>query len=213
VAGDMIKNVVNSLTTHRVAAVMVGTLVTMIVQSSSVTTVMVVGFVNAGLMSLVQAIGVIFGANIGTTITGWIISIKVGKYGLLLIGMGIFPALFAKTNKWRQLGRIFFSVGMIFFGLQIMSGAFKPLRSMPEFLDSISYFSGQHYGAYIACVIVGCFLTMIIQSSSAMLGITIAMATSGVITYHTAAALVLGENIGTTVTALLASIGGNVNAR
>ena len=139
VAGDMIKNIINTLTKKRIYAVMVGTFVTMLVQSSSVTTVMVVGFVNAGLMNLTQAIGIIFGANIVTTITGWIISIKIGKYGLLFIGLGIFPMLFGKKNNIRQIGRVLFGVGMIFFGLKIMGGAFKPLRSMPEFLEAISY--------------------------------------------------------------------------
>ncbi|ATH07834.1 hypothetical protein BIY24_07690 [Halobacteriovorax marinus] len=213
VAGDVVKTAINTITKNRVSAVIVGTLVTILVQSSSVTTVMVVGFVNAGLMNLTQAIGVILGANVGTTITGWIISIKIGKYGLLLIGLGIFPLLFGKTNKARQIGRILFSVGMIFFGLDIMSAAFKPLRTMPEFLDMISYFSAQNYSSYFACIIVGCILTVVIQSSSAMLGITMAMATSGVIEFHTAAALVLGENIGTTITALLASVGANVTAK
>ncbi|MCK5883958.1 MAG: Na/Pi cotransporter family protein [Bacteriovoracaceae bacterium] len=213
IAGHMIKNIINTITKNRILAVLVGIVVTMLVQSSSVTTVMVVGFVNAGLMSLVQAIGVIFGANIGTTITGWIISIKIGKYGLLLIGLGIFPTLFAKSNRWKQIGKIMFSIGMIFFGLQIMSGAFKPLRSNEEFLSFLTYFSEPTYLSYFACIVVGCILTMIIQSSSAMLGITIAMAASGVIPFQTAAALVLGENIGTTITALLASVGGNVNAK
>ncbi len=213
IAGDVIKDVINKLTKHRIFAVTVGIVVTMLVQSSSVTTVMVVGFVNAGLMQLNQAIGVIFGANIGTTVTGWIISIKVGKYGLLFIGLGIFPLLFSKSNKWRQFGRVMFGIGMIFFGLKIMSDSFKPLREMPQFLDAISYFSGLNYGSYFASIIVGCILTMIVQSSSAMLGITIALASTGVIHFHTAAALVLGENIGTTITALLAAVGGNVNAR
>lgn len=213
VAGDLVRKTIATITKHRVYSVLVGTIVTVIVQSSSVTTVMVVGFVNAGLMNLTQAIGVIFGANIGTTITGWIISIKVGKYGLLFIGLGIFPLLFGKTNKWRQIGKVMFGVGMIFFGLDIMSNAFKPLRSMPEFLDMIAYFNGQNYGSYLACIAVGCILTMIIQSSSAMLGITMALATTGVIQFHTAAALVLGENIGTTITALLAAVGGNVSAK
>jgi len=213
VAGDMIKEVINTLTKNRVSALLVGIVVTMLVQSSSVTTVMVVGFVNAGLMQLSQAIGVIFGANIGTTITGWIISIKVGKYGLLFIGIGIFPMLFARGNKWRQLGRVLFGIGMIFFGLDLMSSAFKPLRKMPEFLEAIAYFSDQHYGAYAASILVGCLLTVIIQSSSAMLGITMALALSGVIQFHTAAALVLGENIGTTITALLASVGGNIESK
>lgn len=212
-AGDVITKVINSLTTNRILAVTVGMIVTMIVQSSSVTTVMVVGFVNAGLMQLTQAIGVIFGSNIGTTITGWIISIKVGKYGLLLIGLGIFPALFSKNSKIQNLGRVIFGVGMIFFGLELMSGAFKPLRKNEEFLNMISYFSGNDYMSYFASIVTGCLLTIIIQSSSAMLGITIALASTGVIGFNTAAALVLGENIGTTITAILASVGASTNAK
>ena len=120
-ASDVIKKVINSLTSNRILAVVVGIIVTMIVQSSSFTTVMVVGFVNAGLMQLTQAIGVIFGSNIGTTITGWIISIKVGKYGLLLIGLGIFPVLFSKNNKVQNIGKVLFGVGMVFLGLELMS--------------------------------------------------------------------------------------------
>lgn len=212
-ASDVITKVINSLTSNRILAVVVGMIVTMIVQSSSVTTVMVVGFVNAGLMQLTQAIGVIFGSNIGTTITGWIISIKVGKYGLLFIGVGIFPVLFSKNSKLQNIGKILFGIGMIFLGLTLMSGAFKPLRSNQEFLNMISYFSGQNYMSFFASIVTGCLLTVIIQSSSAMLGITIALATSGVIQFHTAAALVLGENIGTTITALLASVGTNTNAK
>jgi len=211
--GDVIKKTITTLTTNRFSAVLVGVIVTCLVQSSSVSTVMTIGLVNAGLMNLTQAIGIIFGANVGTTITGWIISIKVGKYGLLFIGAGIFPMLFSLSTKYRQLGRVLFGIGMIFFGLSIMSDAFKPLRTMPEFLDMISYFSGQHYGSYIASIVTGCLLTMIVQSSSAMLGITMALAMTGVIQFHTAAALVMGENIGTTITALLASVGGNINAR
>jgi phosphate:Na+ symporter len=213
VAGDVIRKIINSLTSNRIMAVGVGLLVTCIIQSSSVTTVMVVGFVNAGLMSLTQAIGVIFGANIGTTITGWIISVKVDKYGLLLVGLGFIPGLFSKSERWQHLGRSILGVGLVFIGLQTMSAAFVPLRENQAFLDSIAYFSGDHYGAYIASIMMGCLLTMIVQSSSAMLGITMALATSGVIPYQTSIALVLGENIGTTITALLASIGGNVNAK
>ncbi|MAX67433.1 MAG: Na/Pi cotransporter family protein [Bacteriovoracaceae bacterium] len=212
-ASDVITKVINSLTSNRVLAVVVGIIVTMIVQSSSVTTVMVVGFVNAGLMQLTQAIGVIFGSNIGTTVTGWIISIKVGKYGLLLIGLGIFPALFSKNTRLKNIGKVLFGVGMIFFGLELMSGAFKPLRTNNEFLNMISYFSENSYGSYFASIITGCLLTVIIQSSSAMLGITIALASSGIIGFSTAAALVLGENIGTTITALLASVGTSTNAK
>lgn len=212
-ASDVITKVINSLTTNRVLAVIVGMIVTMIVQSSSVTTVMVVGFVNAGLMQLTQAIGVIFGSNIGTTITGWIISIKVGKYGLLMIGLGIFPALFSKNGKLQNIGRVLFGIGMVFLGLELMSGAFKPLRTNEQFLEMISYFAGNDYGSFFASILTGCLLTVVIQSSSAMLGITIALATSGVIEFPTAAALVLGENIGTTITALLASVGTTTNAK
>lgn len=213
IAGDAIRKIINSLTSNRFLAVGIGLLVTTLVQSSSVTSVMTVGFVNAGLMTLTQAIGVIFGANIGTTITGWIISIQVDKYGLLLVGIGFIPALFSKSDKWQHAGRAILGIGLIFIGLKTMSGAFVPLRSSQPFLDSIAYFSGDHYGAYLASVLMGCLLTMIVQSSSAMLGITMAMASSGVIPFTTAICLVLGENIGTTITALLASVGGNVNAR
>lgn len=212
-AGDVITKIINSLTTNRVMALLVGTGVTMLVQSSSVTTVMVVGLVNAGLMKLTQAIGVIFGSNIGTTITGWIISIKIGKYGLLLIGLGIFPALFSKNSKINTAAKILFSVGLVFFGLEIMSGAFKPLRGNPDFLRMVAYFSEPNYFSYLASVMMGCLLTVVIQSSSAMLGITIALASSGSIGFTTAAALVLGENIGTTITALLASVGATSNAK
>jgi len=213
VAGDVIRKIINSITANRFMAVGVGLLVTCIIQSSSVTTVMTVGFVNAGLMNLTQAIGVIFGANIGTTITGWIISVKVDKYGLLLVGLGFIPGLFSKSEKWQHLGKSVLGIGLVFLGLQIMSGAFAPLRENQAFLDSIAYFSGENYGAYIASIMMGCLLTMIVQSSSAMLGITMALATSGIIPYHTAVSLVLGENIGTTITAILASIGANVNAK
>ena len=212
-AGDVIKKIINSLTSNRLLAVMVGTGVTCLVQSSTITTVMVVGMVNAGLMSLQQSIGVIFGANIGTTITGWIISIKIGKYGLLFVALGIFPMLFANKERLKHIGRVLVGFGLIFIGLELMSDAFRPLRKMPEFLDAIAYFSGQNYMSYIASILVGCLLTMIVQSSSAMLGITMALASTGVISFHTAAALVLGENIGTTITALLASVGAGTNAK
>lgn len=212
-AGDMIRSIISKITANRVMAVGVGLVVTMLVQSSSITTVMTVGLVNAGLMSLTQAIGVIFGSNIGTTITGWIISIKIDKYGLLIVGLGFIPGLFAKSSKWQHIGKAFMGVGLVFIGLTTMSHAFVPLRESPEFINSIAYFAGDNYQAYFASILMGCLLTMVVQSSSAMLGITMALASTGVINYHTAIALVLGENIGTTITALLASIGANVNAR
>ena len=132
-SGPLIRKIINSLTTNRFIAVGVGLLVTTIVQSSSVTTVMIVGFVNAGLMSLSQALGVILGSNIGTTITGWIIAIKIGKYSLLLIGLGFIPLLYGRDTTLGAWGRTLFALGLVFLGLSTMSGAFKPLRYNEDF--------------------------------------------------------------------------------
>lgn len=213
VASDFIRRVIGWLTSNRLMAVAVGVIVTTIIQSSSVTTVMVVGFVNAGLMTLTQAVGVIMGANIGTTITGWIIAVQIGKYGLVFIGAGFVPYLFARGQITRAIGKMSIALGMIFLGLEFMSGGFKPLANHPEFISKLTIFAADHFLSVLACVTVGCLLTFVVQSSSAMLGITIALAMTGVISFPTAAALVLGENIGTTITALLAAIGGNINAK
>jgi phosphate:Na+ symporter len=218
-ASDFIRHVIGWLTTNRLLAVAVGAVVTLIVQSSSVTTVMVVGFVNAGLMSLLQAVGVILGANIGTTITGWIVALKVGKYGLAFLALGLLPFFFVQNAKWKNSGKISIALGFIFLGLEFMSGGFKPLTRDPTFGASMVFFSGDTLGSVLACVAVGCLLTFVVQSSSAMLAITIALATTGtaenppVIGLTTAVALVLGENIGTTITAQLAAIGGNISAK
>ena len=212
-ASDFIRKIISRLTSNRLLAVGVGLVVTCIVQSSSITTVMVVGFVNSGLMQLSQALGIILGANIGTTITGWLLTIKIGKYGLLLIGVGALPFILAKNEKVVQMGKLLFAMGLVFVGLQTMGAAFKPLRTDPGFLSVITYFSADGYFSLLATVTVGCLLTFAVQSSSAMLGITIALATSGAISFQTALALVMGENIGTTITAFLASVGTNVAAR
>ncbi len=212
-ASGVIKRAIDVLARNRVLAVLMGVVVTMLVQSSSISTVMMSGFVNAGLMSLSQAIGFIFGANIGTTITGWIISIKVGKYGLLLLGIGFFPMFFAKSDRARNIGKLLFALGFIFFGLELMSSAFKPLRTNEEFISALAIFDASVWYSRLAVFAIGCALTMIIQSSSAMLGITIALASQGVITFETAAALVLGENIGTTITLWVASVGNGTLAR
>ncbi|MDX2494429.1 MAG: Na/Pi symporter, partial [Desulfuromusa sp.] len=134
-SGGLIRKAISSLTSNRFLAVLVGLFVTTFVQSSSITTVMVVGLTNAGLMQLTQAIGVILGANIGTTITGWILAVKVGKYGLLLIAIGVFPMLFSKNERISAGSKILVALGLIFFGLEIMSGAFKPLRSDEGFMN------------------------------------------------------------------------------
>ncbi len=212
-SGGLIRKAISSVTTNRVLAVLVGLSVTAFVQSSSITTVMVVGLTNAGLMQLSQAIGVILGANIGTTITGWILAVNIGKYGLLLIGLGIFPMLFAKNERISGISKVLVALGMIFFGLEIMSGAFKPLRDYDGFRSLMLLLDAKSLPSLLGCVVIGCLMTMVVQSSSAMLGITIALATTGAMPMQTAVALVLGENIGTTITAQLAALGGTVAAR
>jgi phosphate:Na+ symporter len=213
VAGNKMRQLVGAVTNNRFMALTVGFLVTAIIQSSSVTTVMVVGFVNAQLMTLTQAIGVILGANIGTTITGWILVLKIGKYGLPLLGFAGIYFLFSKHERNRYIARMVMGVGMIFFGLELMKNGFKPLRSEPEFLALIQSVSPETIGGLILCATTGAIITAIIQSSSASVGIVMGMASTGVITFPASVALVLGMNIGTTITAFLASLGTNTNAK
>jgi len=212
-SGGLIRKAISSVTSNRFLAVIVGLVVTCFVQSSSITTVMVVGLTNAGLMQLTQAIGVILGANIGTTITGWILAVKIGKYGLLLVALGIFPMLFSKNDRISAIAKVMVALGLIFFGLEIMSDAFKPLRKDEGFMQLMLSLDAQSLLSILGCVAIGCAMTMVIQSSSAMLGITIALALTGAIPLYTAVALVMGENIGTTITAQFAAIGGSVAAR
>jgi phosphate:Na+ symporter len=216
VAGERIRKLIGAVTNNRILACGVGTAVTCLVQSSSVTTVMVIGMVNAGIMTLMQAIGVILGANIGTTITGWILVLKIGKYGLPMLGIAAFFYLFSKRDRIRFTASFFLGLGMVFFGLTLMKDGFKPLRDMPQFVEMFSRFSPSSYFDYIniiKCVLVGAALTAVVQSSSATLGITIGLAAIGAISFPAAAALVLGENIGTTITAYLASLGASTNAK
>ncbi|REJ93326.1 MAG: Na/Pi cotransporter family protein [Planctomycetota bacterium] len=213
VAGAGLRRMIGLATDNRFLAAGVGTIVTTVIQSSSITTVMVVGFVNSGVMTLNQAIGVIMGANIGTTITGWIVTLPIGKYGLPLLGSAALIYLFAKGDRWRYWAMFFMGVGMVFFGLVLMKDACKLIRDVPEFEAWFHRFNADGYAGVIMCQLVGCLLTMLVQSSSATLTITISLATQGVIPYETAAALVLGENLGTTVTAYLASLGATTVAR
>lgn len=213
VAGNRLRKLISSVTDNRILAVFVGMFVTCMIQSSSVTTVMAVGFVNAGLMTLMQAIGVIFGANIGTTITGWILAVKIGKYGLPILGISALLFLFSRNERARYLGMTVMGIGMVFFGLELMSSGFKPIREVPEFLAWFQKFQADSYLGVLKCALAGCVLTAIVQSSSATLGITMGLAATGVIGFETAGALVLGENIGTTITAYLASLGATTNAK
>ena len=213
VAGSSLRRMIGAVTGNRFAATIVGVFVTCVVQSSSITTVMVVGFVNSGVMALTQGIGVIMGANIGTTITGWILVLKIGKYGLPILGASAFCYLFAKNERWRYGAMAIMGVGMVFFGLELMKDACSIIKQMPDFEAWFHTFSADNYVGVMKCAMIGCVMTTLVQSSSATLGITISLASQGVITYETAAALVLGENIGTTITALLASLGTSANAR
>lgn len=213
VAGNSLRRMIGAVTNHRILATTVGVIVTCIVQSSSVTTVMVIGFVNSGVMQLGQAIGVIMGANIGTTITGWILVLKIGKYGLPLLGGSAFVYLFSKGDRWRYWAMALMGVGMVFFGLEVMKDACKIIKDTPAFEAWFQRFDASTYFGVLGCAAAGCVLTVLVQSSSATLGITISLAVQGVISYETAAALVLGENIGTTITAFLASLGATTNAR
>ena len=213
IAGPSLKRLIAAVTGNRFMAVGVGVVVTTVIQSSSITTALVVGFVNSGIMTLTQSIGVIMGANIGTTITGWVLVLKVGKYGLPLAGAASIIYLFGKREFTKYLAMTVLGLGLVFLGLEIMKDGLAPLRDVPEFKAWFHAFHADSYFGVLKCALVGCILTMIVQSSSATLGITIAMASQGIIPFETAAALVMGENIGTTITALLAGLGGNINAR
>jgi len=213
VAGNRLRNLIGAVNNNRLAACAVGTMVTSVVQSSSVTTVMVVGFVNGGFMTLMQALGVIIGANVGTTITGWILALKIGKYGLPILGIAALIYLFVKNGRARYTAMAICGIGMIFFGLETMSCGFKHPEVNVLLTELFSTVSGDTMIGVLKCAIVGCLATMGVQSSSATLGITIALAQSGVIGFPTAAALILGLNVGTNVTAFLASLGATVNAK
>ncbi|RLJ21816.1 NAD+ kinase [bacterium endosymbiont of Escarpia laminata] len=202
VAGERMKVVLARLTTNRFMGALTGAFVTAIIQSSSVTTVLVVGFISAGLMSMAQSIGVIMGANIGTTITAQIVAFKVTKYALLMVAVGFGTWFFSKQDKIRHYGNMLLGLGLIFFGMSLMSDAMFPLRSYQPFLDLMATMANPLIGILIAAA-----FTALIQSSSATTGIVIVMASQGFITLPAGIALAFGANIGTCVTAMLASIG------
>jgi phosphate:Na+ symporter len=214
VAGDGIRRTINAVTSNRFLAVGIGLFITTLIQSSSVTSVMVIGLVNSELMTLNGAIGVIIGANIGTTITGWILALKIGQYGLPLLGLAAFGWLFIKGEKLRYSALAMLGIGMVFFGLELMKDGFEPVRELPEFASMFQMFEATDYLGVLKSALVGCVVTLIIQSSSATLGMTIALANTGVLDFQTAGAVVLGTNVGTTITAYLASLGADdVNAK
>ncbi|MEL7564298.1 MAG: Na/Pi cotransporter family protein [Dehalobacterium sp.] len=208
-AGDRMKRILEVLTGIPIVGVLMGTLVTAIIQSSSATTVMVVGFVNAGLMTLKQAISVIMGSNIGTTMTAQLIAFKLGDYFLPIIAIGFFVNFLAKKKSIKHIGQVIFGFGVLLLGLYLMGDAMKPLREYAGFQDFMV-----NFGTYkILGVAVGIAMTVLIQSSSATIGILIALATQGLIPLEAALPILLGDNIGTCITAVLSSIGTNLTAR
>ena len=202
VAGEKMRQILGKLTTNRLMGLVTGTVVTAIIQSSSVTTVMLVGFVTANLMSLSQAIGVILGADIGTTITAQIVAFPVKKYALLLVAAGFLMTFTSKKEDIRQYGILVMGLGLIFFGMAVMSGAMKPLRSYEPFIALMQNVSNPLIG-----ILVSTAFTALVQSSSATMGIVIVLASQGLISLEGGIALALGANIGTCATAGLAAIG------
>lgn len=216
-AGNRLHSILNYMARNRVTAIFTGFLITALVQSSSATTVMVVSFTNAALLSLNQAIGVIMGANIGTTVTTWIVSLfgfkfKIAALALPVIGLG-FPLYLSKSKKRRDTGEILVGFGLLFLGLNFLKNSVPDIQSNPHILEFLNSYTGLGFWSYLIFVMVGTLLTIVVQSSSAAMAVTVTMAYMGWIDYQTACAIVLGENIGTTITANLASIGTSVNAQ
>lgn len=215
-AGGRMRHLLGVLTKNRLMGILLGAGVTAVIQSSSATTVMVVGFVNAGLMNLSQAAGIIMGANIGTTITAWIVSmsewgnvLKPEFFAPLLIGIGAFLILFSKKEKSRELSEILIGFGLLFIGLSFMSGAITPYRDAPIFSEAFRILGGNP----ILGILTGLIVTAIIQSSSASVGILQTLAANGVVSWNSAIYITLGQNIGTCVTALLSSLGAQRTAK
>lgn len=207
-AGNRMRVILEKLTANRLSGVLVGALITAVIQSSSATTVMVVGFVNSRMMTLNQAIWIIMGANIGTTITGQLIALDAGAVAPLIAFLGVSAIVFLKNEKIKHIGEIMAGLGILFIGMDMMGAAMKPLADSPEFVNLLTRFENPVMG-----ILAGTVFTALIQSSSASVGILQALAGSGAIGLNGAAFVLFGQNIGTCITALLASIGTSSNAR
>ncbi len=217
VAGDRLRSILTAMTKNRVMGLLTGVLITALIQSSSATTVMVVSFVNAGLLSLAQSVSVIMGANIGTTITAWIISIfgfkvSISAMSIPLIAISI-PFIFSSNDKRKSIGEFLIGFAFLFMGLDFLKNAVPDIKSNPEILSFLVEYTNMGYLSVFLFIIIGAILTIVVQSSSATMAITLIMCSKGWIPLDIAAAMVLGENIGTTITANLAAINGNVSAR
>ena len=212
VAGKKMRQFLGAVSNNRFVGCGVGALVTSIIQSSSATTVMLVSFVNAGLMTLTQAVGVTLGANIGTTVTAQLIAFNITAYALPAIAAGVLLKFFVGRRKWIYVGDILLGFGLLFYGLATMKAGFAPLKESETFIAFFTKFNADTHIDILLCVLVGTVLTMILQSSSATVGIVMVLASQGLLTFEASVALILGDNIGTTITAQLASLGTNINA-
>lgn len=217
VAGDKMRSILSAMTSNRVKGVFTGILITALIQSSSATTVMVVSFVNAGLLTLIESIGVIMGANIGTTVTAWLISIlgfkvSMAKLALPIIGLGL-PFLFSSKRSSKSWGELIMGFALLFIGLQFLKESMPDIKSNPDILNFLSSYTHLGYASYFLFLAIGTVLTVLIQSSSATMALTLVMCANGLISFEMAAAMVLGENIGTTITANLAAMIANTSAR
>ncbi|ALQ66542.1 Na/Pi cotransporter family protein [Bacillus thuringiensis] len=208
-AGDRLRDILDRFTTNPLMGVLAGMLVTVLIQSSSGTTALTVGLVSAGFMTLRQAIGVIMGANIGTTVTAFIIGIKIGEYALPIMAVGAILLFFFKNKKVHSFGQVIFGFGMLFFGLELMSTGMKPLRSLESFQELMVSMSDNP----ILGIVVGTVFTLIVQSSSATIGILQELFGQGAIDLQASLPVLFGDNIGTTITAVLAAIGTSIAAR
>lgn len=207
-AGDRLQLILEKLTSNRIVGVLVGAGITAVIQSSSATTVMVVGFVNAGMMTLKQAVWIIMGANIGTTVTGLLIALDIGAIAPLFAFIGVVLITFIKKEKVQDIGEIIAGLGILFIGMDMMGAAMLPLRESPSFIALMTTVENPLLG-----ILIGLVFTAVIQSSSASIGILQALAASGLIPLHSAAFILFGQNIGTCITAFLASLSANRNAK
>jgi phosphate:Na+ symporter len=208
-AGDRLRDILDKFTSNPILGVLAGIIVTVLIQSSSGTTVLTVGLVNAGFMTLRQAIGVIMGANIGTTVTAFIIGIDIGKYALPILAVGALILFFFKHQKVTAVGQTIFGFGALFLGLELMSSGMSPLRSLEAFQELTVNMSTSP----VLGVVIGTVFTMIVQSSSATIGILQGLFSQGAISLEAALPVLFGDNIGTTITAIIASIGVSITAR
>mgnify|MGYP000918453031 FL=1 len=208
-AGEKLKKIIEMLTTNKIMGVLVGTLVTAIIQSSSATTVMTIGFVNAGIMSLQQAVGVIMGANVGTTVTAQLVSFNIEKYAPIAIGIGMAFWFFTKKKNVKNISEILIGFGILFVGMNFMQAAAAPVSEMPQVHDAMLYLSKNP----VLGILAGFVITGTIQSSSASIGILIVLASQGLLPITAALPVLYGDNIGTCVTSLLSTVGASRNAR